>query len=575
MANRTSNTSSKKVREAYNQNVMNKGIKIPSGIYRGFVVETGDSRNMGRIKVQISKFFGTMRPDVTDDYNPDDFIGAVWCQYMTPTGGGGSANSFGSWAPPPPPGTDVVVAFSGDSDKGIVLGVLPDEQRVTNMAGPVAGQTSGGEFTQAAELPRTRETESQRPDAHPQAEALRTQGINEDRIRGLNFSSPTRESPSRVTSWSSPSGHAVILDDGTKEGADHNMVRVRTAGGAQILMDDQNGLTYFINKDGTVWIEMNSAGDLDVFSYNSTNFTTHGDFNVTAEGNINMQGSAVNIKATGVHGIKLEAESGTLDAYSASNMALQSDANGSIKCADNYSETASNIYMNSSSSNASAANLPTKVQHPGNVSFTETITGRVPEAEPWAGHLNVSRVDTSSEEGVASASNSTSYYQPSTTTPVQTSGEQLGDFSDPAFDPSPADSNEYITWRSGVDRRVDPGLIQIVANIARDMGVTMMIISGYRSPTHNKKVRGAKKSQHMLGKAVDFVIQGQGMTRAQQAQIIELGSKHGGIGIGVYNTSCHIDVRKGARKGWGPSFSYPSVPSVLKPYIDNHMAGRY
>ena len=146
------------------------------------------------------------------------------------------------------------------------------------MAGPVATQTSSGEFTQAAELPRTRETESQRPDAHPQAEALRTQGINEDRIRGLNFSSPTRESPSRVTSWSSPSGHAVILDDGTKEGADHNMVRVRTAGGAQILMDDQNGLTYFINKDGTVWIEMNSAGDLDVFSYNSTNFTTHGDF---------------------------------------------------------------------------------------------------------------------------------------------------------------------------------------------------------------------------------------------------------------------------------------------------------
>ena len=44
------NKFSRKVRDAYNQNVMNKGLKIPAGIYRGFVVEIGDSRNMGRIK---------------------------------------------------------------------------------------------------------------------------------------------------------------------------------------------------------------------------------------------------------------------------------------------------------------------------------------------------------------------------------------------------------------------------------------------------------------------------------------------------------------------------------------------
>jgi hypothetical protein len=78
---------------------MNKGLKIPAGIYRGFVVEIGDSRNMGRIKVQVSKFYGTMRPDLQAEYNPDDFIGAIWCQYMTPVGGGGSGNSYGQWAP--------------------------------------------------------------------------------------------------------------------------------------------------------------------------------------------------------------------------------------------------------------------------------------------------------------------------------------------------------------------------------------------------------------------------------------------------------------------------------------------
>lgn len=569
------NKYSKKVRDSYNQNVINKGLKIPSGIYRGFVVEIGDSRNMGRIKVQISKFYGTMRPDLQTDVNPDDFIGAIWCQYMTPNGGGGNGNSYGSWAPPPAVGTDVVVAFGGDSDKGIVLGVLPDEQRISNMAGPVAKPTKSGKFTQANDVSRQRQSETEKPDEHPQAEAITLQGLDKDKIRGLNFSDPMRESPSRVTSTSTPSGHAVIMDDGTNEDGDSNLVRIRTAGGAQILMDDTNGLTYFINKAGNVWIEMNRNGDLDVYSYNSINFATQGDFNVTASGNFNVDALAVNIKANGVHGIKAEAAAGTVDIYAASNLQIQSDANGNLRVDGTYSETAGTIHMNSSSSPALAANLTNPIQHAGNTTFTETVTGRVPEAEPWAGHLDIAVADTASQEGVTDLGGSSSYYQPTVTTPVQESGEQTGEYTEPTYDPTPADADAFITWRSGVDRRVDPALLQVMANVARDFGETLMITSGYRSPSYNSRVGGAKKSQHMLGKAVDFVIQGRGMSTADKAQLIELCSKHGATGVGVYNTSMHADIRSGSRAAWGPSYSRSSIPSSLRLYMDNHMNGTY
>src|SRR5210317_41754 len=257
----STNNFSRKVRDQYNQNVMNKGLKIPAGVYRGIVVDTADPRGMGRVKVNVGKFYGGVAKD-SQEVDPDDFLGAVWCRFMTPFGGTtrssgtGGQRTYGMWGQPPDRDTEVLVAFSGDSDKGIVLGILPDESRNASMAGPQAGFSKNGTFTIVEEVDRTRTSENDRPPPHPQATFLREQGLEQDRIRGLNFSNPRRENQSRVFGMSTPGGHSVVMDDGNAEDQSFDLVRIRTAAAGQILIDDTNGLIYIISQSGNTWIEM-------------------------------------------------------------------------------------------------------------------------------------------------------------------------------------------------------------------------------------------------------------------------------------------------------------------------------
>ena len=70
------------------------------------------------------------------------------------------------------------------------------------------------------------------------------------------------------------------------------------------------------------------------------------------------------------------------------------------------------------------------------------------------------------------------------------------------------------------------------------------ITSGYRSPEHNAKIKGAKDSQHVKGTAADIKVKG--MTPKEVALIIEelieqKKMKQGGIGI--YPSWVHYDIR--------------------------------
>jgi len=574
--NRSTDTFSHKVRAQYNQNTMEKGLKIPAGVYRGIVVDTIDPNREGRVKVHIAKFYGTipMEHDLSTNIDPELYLGAMWCIQLLPFGGTTppaagpngivSQNSYGITGVPPSLHNEVLVAFSGDTHSGIVLGIILDSNRRAGINGAgVTRQTASGKTTIGSETSNTANSTNELPDEHPQAARLEKQGLDRDRIRGCNFSSPTRDPSPRTMGLTSLTGHSMTLDDGDLEDGDNLGIRIRTAAGAQILMDDTNGLTYIINREGNVWIELNRAGDIDIYSSNSMNFHTEGDMNIHCGGNFNVQtGRNINMRALGIEGIKLEATSGSFNMKCEANMNLEAGANGNLRVVGNYRETAGRIDMNGPP--AAAASTPTVTQLVGNINVTESVATRVPEAEPWAGHLDVSVLDTSSASGAAAQNESKSYYD----------GTPTGPFDINNFPKVQISSGDIIQYTSSVDRRIDQTLIDLVTKMARIKGIPLTIISGYRSPSYNTAVSGAKRSQHMLGHAVD--ISGSGLTNQDRIDLIGIASSLGIKGIGVYNSgSMHFDNRDSARAGWGPDFTQASVPSYAVATMNQHRSGGF
>lgn len=79
------------------------------------------------------------------------------------------------------------------------------------------------------------------------------------------------------------------------------------------------------------------------------------------------------------------------------------------------------------------------------------------------------------------------------------------------------------------------------------VGLPLTILSAYRTPAHNRRVGGAKNSQHVQGRALDL-LPPRGWTPEQLAAVAA------GIpairGIGLYQTFTHIDVRPDSRRVW-------------------------
>jgi hypothetical protein len=579
---KSTDTYSTRVRPQYNQNEMGKGLKIPSGIYRGIVVDTFDPAREGRIKVQIMKFYGTFPPgqDSATNLDADLYLGAMWCRQVMPFGGTTppapgpngvvSQNSYGISGQPPGLNNEVIVAFGGDMHSGIVLGVVLDPGRRDGLNGAGATRvTASGATTIGQEVARTATSPNELPDEHPQAEALRTQGLDKDRIRGLNFSTPTRDPSPRTMGMTTPAGHSLTMDDGDIEDADNLGIRLRTAGGAQILMDDTNGLTYINNREGNVWIEMNRNGDIDIYAASTINMHTRGDFNFHAGGSFNLQANGdINMKALG--GVRMQSVGGSYDISAGGNLNLTADGNGNLSVAGSYRETAARIDMNGAA--AASATPPPTNQLAGNTNVTESVARRVPEAEPWAGHLDVSNLDAGSAEAAADQQGSESYYY-GAPSDVSSYNDQTGEFDLNNY-PEATGGGAFLQWAPGKDKRVDPNLISMVEEVARRFGRPLTIISGRRSPSHNAAVGGAKGSMHMQGKALD--ISGSGLTNQDRLDLIAIASAVGIKGIGVYNGgSLHFDNRSSAPAGWGSDYTSASIPSYALNTMNKHRSGGF
>jgi uncharacterized protein YcbK (DUF882 family) len=76
-----------------------------------------------------------------------------------------------------------------------------------------------------------------------------------------------------------------------------------------------------------------------------------------------------------------------------------------------------------------------------------------------------------------------------------------------------------------------------------EVGVPITITSGYRTPAYNKKIGGAKNSQHCHARAADIKVQG--LTPKEVKETIERLIKEGKMkqgGIGVYPSWTHYDT---------------------------------
>ncbi|EAU42157.1 hypothetical protein FP2506_17029 [Fulvimarina pelagi HTCC2506] len=89
-------------------------------------------------------------------------------------------------------------------------------------------------------------------------------------------------------------------------------------------------------------------------------------------------------------------------------------------------------------------------------------------------------------------------------------------------------------------------LVGMIRAIEQRFGQRVVVTSGYRSPEHNRRVRGAKASQHMACKAADIVIPNAN-NRAVAAFVKSLPGR-GGVGTYCHTKAIHIDV--GPKREW-------------------------
>lgn len=447
------------------------GVPTEYGPFFGIVKNNVDPTRSGRLQVYIEAFADGGENDdskwTTVSYMPP-FYGATPPGRTADNGAGaypGNQNSYGMWFTPPDLGVTVVCIFvNGDRSQGFYIGVVPENginhmiPAIGSEANYIPGNANQEAYFVNSELMPTTEINSNnerfdnagrfydqsKPIQSVVAASLFQQGLAKDIERGPIRSSAQRESPSAVFGISTPGvpiyqgglspkdtrrrlnsgevrpqdlevigrmgGHTLVMDDGDIDGR-NALLRLRTAKGHQITMNDSGNFFYIIHANGQTWIELGQEGTVDIFSTNSVNVRTQGDINFHADRDINMfAGRDVKIKAK--NSIKMEADvdfnitaqqdfklwsRGTIGVKADGSLAVQS-AGGSWNGGSALVFTAGGIDLNGPTApSVSAPSAIPKVVSDDTVFNTrqgwlqknqalESIVSRAPTHEPYPYH---------------------------------------------------------------------------------------------------------------------------------------------------------------------------------------------
>ena len=315
------------------------------GLYIADVMAIEDGQGVGRIQVFVNDISGGSRDERE---RPENWVMAQYCSpFLGSTSVFGldkddkdkfesTQTSYGFWMTPPDIGSKVIVGFiNGNITNCFWIGSYA--QSFNNVMIP--GLSSGPAHTNVgrddmiqvdvpqAETNRTLENPPHRPVTEGEdltrtrpyakyiADSVVRQGLVEDKIRGISSASARRDAPSEVYGISTPGpicqgdrgthsarrkgGSSFIMDDNVGE----EKIRLRTRSGAQLLLDESNGLVYMINRDGTAWFEMDADGNIDMFSSKSITMRAEEDFNIRADRDITMEaGQNIYMKAAKDYG---------------------------------------------------------------------------------------------------------------------------------------------------------------------------------------------------------------------------------------------------------------------------------
>jgi uncharacterized protein YcbK (DUF882 family) len=136
-----------------------------------------------------------------------------------------------------------------------------------------------------------------------------------------------------------------------------------------------------------------------------------------------------------------------------------------------------------------------------------------------------------------------SFYHTHTQKTLEVTYAVGGEYVDSALE----EINDFLSdFRSGDVIVIDPKLLDLIYDVRASLGSngTFEVISAYRSPATNKMLRDAgrgvaKKSQHLLGKAIDVRLRNIDTSDLRDAA---LKIKRGGVGYYAKSDFVHMDT---------------------------------
>jgi hypothetical protein len=328
------------------------GSSIDPGPYEAIVQGHVEGSRMGQLLVSIPEltaadstpFAGNKSDQLVVSY-ASPFYGTTFGsdQGSNPDGAATAGQSYGFWCVPPDVGNKVLVTFiAGDIQRGYWFACVYDSPNHHMVPGN--GRAIGG-------ADKTKPTGVGQVDAHLSSDSvapvgeynisgptafsadglvntprfaqpgptmtLVKQGLDKDPVRGAISSSSMREAPSNVYGISTPgrkgtksdqvpgnkdvvfyraSGHSFVMDDGASDGTDQ-LIRLRTSGGHQILMNDTEEVLYIASASGSQWMEFSASGAINVFAGGGYNLRSSGPINMHSDTNITMNAPHISMTA--------------------------------------------------------------------------------------------------------------------------------------------------------------------------------------------------------------------------------------------------------------------------------------